>query len=167
MSRTSDTRHIAVDEPAKTPPISIFFAYVAMLPLVLGALALWFAPDAQSFLAMNLTLFWGASILMFLSGVRRGVSFRTPAGPTLSQLAMMLWLYVLGFACLCATVWGFPLGATIAEIVGYASLAVLDPIAARREEAPLFFARLRPVQMAIPILSLIAVAVAIWQSPYL
>ena len=167
MSRTRDSRHISVDEPAKTPPASIFFAYIAMLPLAAGAIFLWFAPEAQAFLVLNLVLFWGASILTFLAGVRRGVSFRTPSGPTIAQLAMMLWLFVLGFVALVATVWGFPLLASLIELAGYVSLAILDPVAAAKGEAPLFFERLRPVQMAIPILSLIAIAVFIWQSPFL
>ena len=160
-------RTIETSEPAKTPPMGLAFAYLAMVPLVLGTLALWFAPEAQSFLALNLTLFWGAAIVIFLSGVRRGVSFRTPGGPTFAQIAMMLWLFVAGFVSLIATIWAYPLTATLIEIAGFASLAVLDPIAAKRAEAPLFFERLRPAQMAIPIICLIAVAAFVWQSPYL
>ena len=41
-------------------------------------------------------------------------------------------------------------------LVGFGAIAVLDPIAARRGEAPLFFARLRPVQIPIALLSLAA-----------
>ena len=167
MSKTKQrsSRTLTVEEPAETPPMGVFFAYVAMLPLVVGVLAIWFAPDAQSFLAFNLTLFWGAAILMFLAGVRRGVSFRTPSGPHLNQLAMMLWLYCLGFAALVATIWAYPMTAAALELAGYVSLAILDPIAARCGDAPLFFAKLRPVQMAIPIVMLIALMVYIQQNP--
>jgi hypothetical protein len=65
----------------------------------------------------------------------------------------MLWLFGLGLAAILL------MPGTLAVaclIVGYLSVAVLDPIAARRSEAPLFFARLRPAQMAIPVLSLLA-----------
>lgn len=41
-------------------------------------------------------------------------------------------------------------------LAGYVSLAVLDPWAARQGEAPPFFARLRPAQMAIPVACLAA-----------
>ncbi len=166
MSTTKHSaRTLSVEERAETPPMGMVFAYAAMLPLVVGVLAIWFAPDAQSFLAFNLTLFWGAAILMFLAGVRRGVSFRTPGGPHASQLASMLWLFFLGFAALVATIWAYPMTAASLELAGYVSLAILDPMAARSGDAPLFFARLRPVQMAIPIIMLIALMVYIRQNP--
>jgi hypothetical protein len=41
--------------------------------------------------------------------------------------------------------------------LAFVALMVLDPLAARRDEAPAFFARLRPVQLAIPVASLIAI----------
>ncbi len=165
MTKPRGERTLTVEEPAETPPMGIFFATIAMLPLVIGVLAIWFAPDAQSFLAFNLTLFWGAAILMFLAGVRRGVSFRTPGGPHVTQVAMMLWLYVVGFASLVATIWAYPMTAAALQLAGYVSLAVLDPLAARNGDAPLFFARLRPVQMAIPIVMLIALMIYIQQNP--
>ena len=112
-----------------------------------------------------MTLLWGAAILTFLAGARRGVSFRQPGGPTLSQLLTMLWVFCLGFGAIVATVWAYTLTATALEIVGYLSLAVLDPIAARNGEAPLFFASLRPIQMTIPIVALLALGVYVWQSP--
>ena len=164
-TKQSGDRTFVVEEPAQTPPMGVLFAYIAMLPLVIGVLAIWFAPEAQSFLAFNLTLFWGAAILMFLAGVRRGVSFRTPGGPHVGQIATMLWLYVLGFASLVATIWAYPMTAAVLQLAGYVSLAVLDPMAARSGDAPLFFARLRPMQMAIPIVMLIALMVYIRQNP--
>jgi hypothetical protein len=51
--------------------------------------------------------------------------------------------------------------ALVLLIVGYASVAILDPIAARRQEVPAHFARLRPLQMGIGILALLAMLV--WQ----
>jgi hypothetical protein len=112
---------------------------------------------------MDATILWGCAILTFLAGVRRGVSFRTPGGATFAQIATMLWLFLIGLAALWAFVLGGgqrAAGATFASLalllVGYVSLGVLDPLAARRGEAPLFFARLRPVQMLIPLASLAA-----------
>lgn len=158
-------RTVTTTEPAKTPPESVFFAYIAMLPLVVGAVALWFVPTTQSFLLLNLVLLWAASIIIFLSGVRRGVSFRTPQGPHVSQLVMMLWLFVVGFASVLATVWGFPVTAIILEIVAYVSIAIIDPISARNGDAPLFFAKLRPVQMVLPIAALVVAGAFVWSSP--
>ena len=74
-------------------------------------------------------------------------------------------VFCLGFGAIVATVWAYTLTATALEIVGYLSLAVLDPIAAKNGEAPLFFASLRPIQMTIPIVALLALGVYVWQSP--
>ena len=54
--------------------------------------------------------------------------------------------------------------AAILLLVGYLGLEILDPIAARKLEAPLFFARLRPAQMAIPIACLFLTTVLlVWR----
>ncbi|MEF2552639.1 DUF3429 domain-containing protein [Aurantimonas sp. A2-1-M11] len=162
-----DRRRIGARKAARSPWIDRMFAYGAMLPLIVGALALWFAPDAQSFLALNLTLFWGASVLLFLSGVRRGASFGQPGGVTAVQILTMLWLFQAGVGSLVATIWAFPMIAALLQMAGYASLAILDPLGSRRGEAPGSFDPLRPVQMLVPILALAVVAARIWTSPYL
>ncbi|TFF25025.1 DUF3429 family protein [Jiella endophytica] len=165
MASQDHSRTITAAEPAEPPPVGALLAFAAMLPIAAGAIYLWLGGEAQAFLSVNLTLLWGAAILAFLAGVRRGVSFRQPGGPTLSQLVAMLWLFGLGFAAIVETVWAYTLTATALEIVGFLSLAVLDPIAARNGEAPLFFASLRPIQMAIPIAALVALGAYVWQSP--
>jgi hypothetical protein len=43
-------------------------------------------------------------------------------------------------------------------IVGYGSVALLDPPAARRGEVPAHFARLRPPQMLVAMSGLVALA---------
>ena len=97
---------------------------------------------------------WGAAILLFLAGVTRGLSFFTAGGPRPIQLATMGWLFLLGLAGLMLP----PLYALAALIVGYGSVALLDPPAARRGEAPAHFARLRPPQMLVAIAGLVALA---------
>ena len=141
-------------EPAETPWLGIFFGYVAMVPFVVGALAFWLTGEPWRGAALAITLFWGCAILAFLAGVRRGVSFRTPGGVTAAQIVTMLWLFCLAFAAIVLTAIAAPVAAAALLLVGYLSLGVLDPIAARKLEAPLYFARLRPVQMAIPVLCL-------------
>jgi hypothetical protein len=42
----------------------------------------------------------------------------------------------------------------MALLAGHATLMLLDPVAARRGEAPLYFARLRPPQMGLAVASL-------------
>ncbi|MCP1547682.1 hypothetical protein J2W76_000927 [Methylorubrum zatmanii] len=104
----------------------------------------------------TLTLLWGCAILLFLSGVRHGVSFRTEGGATLAQIATMLSLFLLGYGALIAFALGKPAIALGLLIAGFTEITILDPIAARRGEAPLFFERLRPAQIPLAVLSLAA-----------
>ena len=101
---------------------------------------------------------WGAAILAFLAGVRRGLSFRTPGGERPAQIMTVIYLYLLAIGALLV-----PLPMALALLVmGFVSLGILDPGAARRQEAPLFFARLRPLQMAVPVCSLAAAGLLLW-----
>ncbi len=143
-----------VVERATVPFDGILFGYGAMVPFVLCVAGVWFGGPRIAALSLSVTILWGAAILIFLAGVRRGLSFRTPGGPRGAQIGMMLWLFLAGIAApLLPVAWA--LGVLV---LGYASLFALDPVAARHDEAPLYFARLRPPQMAIPIVCLLAIA---------
>lgn len=137
------------DPKTHTPPISLFLAYVAMVPIVSGAAA---SLVVRSPTVVRLTTAWAGSILCFLAGVKRGLSFRQRGGPTLAQLASMLWLFVTGALALVLP-WRIP--SLVLLLLGFGSEAVLGPAAARRDEAPRYFARLRPVQMMVPVASLL------------
>ncbi len=137
------------------PLLGLLFGYGAMLPLVLSAAASWLLPAPWPVLALRLGLIWASAILAFLAGVRRGLSFRTEGGPTTAQLLGMLWLFALAFAALAAP---WPVVSCALLLVGYASVAVLDTLAARDGEAPGFFASLRPPQMLIALVSLAVLA---------
>jgi hypothetical protein len=114
-------------------------------------------PGAITPVALQLTAIWGTAILLFLSGVRRGLSFRTEGGPTWRQMATMLALFGLGLCSLAAIWLNAVMWALVLLLVGYFAVFVLDPIAATLGEAPLYFRTLRRLQMPIIMLSLIAV----------
>jgi len=139
------------DPDPHTPWESLVLAYAAMVPILAGAMACLLLHGNEAALAVHLTVTWSGAVLCFLSGVRRGLSFRQPGGPLLSQLAAMLWLFVLGVASLLSPLRVFSL---VLQILGYATMAFYDPMAAREGEAPRYFQRLRPMQMVIPITSL-------------
>ena len=61
----------------------------------------------------------------------------------------------------------FALIATFLQIAGFASLAILDRVAAPNDDGPLPVERLRPLQICVPIAVLAAVAIWIWRSPFL
>ena len=145
------------DAMERPPLVSFLLAYAAMLPIVAGAAwTLWDAADRA--VALRLTVAWAGAVLCFLAGVRRGLSFRQPGGATLAQLAAMFVLFVLGALSLLSP---WPLASLLLQAGGYGAMAVLDPVAARRREAPLYFARLRAVQMALPLVSLLALVVVL------
>ncbi len=152
-------RTIRAYEPRGVPWLSVVFGYGPMLPFLAGAGLVWWLRGPPAEAIFTLTLLWGCAILLFLSGVRRGVSFRTEGGATLAQIATMLSLFGLGYGALVAFALGKPVVALGLLIAGFLEIAILDPIAARRGEAPLFFARLRPWQIPLAILGLAALLV--------
>ena len=149
-------RTIRAYETRAVPWLSVVFGYGPMLPFVAGAVLVWVLRGPMAEAVFTLTLLWGCAILLFLSGVRRGVSFRTEGGATLAQIATMLSLFLLGYGALLAFALGKPVIALGLLIVGFTEITILDPIAARRGEAPLFFERLRPAQIPLAVLSLAA-----------
>jgi hypothetical protein len=70
-----------------------------------------------------------------------------------------LWLFGVGFVSLPIMLINFGLSVMVL-MIGYASVIVLDPISARRGEAPRHFIRLRPPQMSVTILGLGVLLVA-------
>lgn len=158
---TEPTRSFDISERPEVPWLSVVLGYGPMLPFVVGAILAWATHGAWRAEFVLLTILYTASILLFLAGVRRGLSFRTPGGPRWTQIITMFGLYVLGAVALLAVVEGFPIVATALVLAGFACVLVLDPIAARAAEAPLFFARLRLPQMAIACVSLAALLVSL------
>jgi hypothetical protein len=129
----------------RTPALSGFLAYLPALILFAIGAAAWLLPHPHELLARAAGHVWGAAILLFLSGVRRGLSFFTEGGPRPAQVVTSLWLFVIGAWALVAD----PPAAFVVMAAGYLGIAVLDPIAARRSEVPGYFAQLRPPQMTI------------------
>ncbi|TDL74234.1 DUF3429 family protein [Palleronia sediminis] len=143
-------RRLTVTEPARIPWDAVILGWGPVLVFPAGALWIWLG--GPEWLAPAIRL-WGAAVALFLSGVRRGLSFRMPGGWTWAQMAMFAWLFWAGLAALL-----LPLElALVLLVVIYASLALLDPLAASREEAPLWFRRLRPAQMGVAAVGLAAV----------
>lgn len=142
-----DIRHTEADEP-RPPAEGVLLATAAVLPIMIGALAAWVLPEAH---VVHATTSWAGAVLCFLGGVRRGLSFRQPGGPFLSELATMASIFVFGVAGLLAT----SPGAALALLsIGYAEVGMTDVLAARRREAPGYLAHLRPVQIGVVLLAL-------------
>jgi Protein of unknown function (DUF3429) len=148
-------RRIEIVESGDIPRLDVLFGFGPTVPFVIGVVvALWF-PEPWRLTALQLTVLWGSAIMLFLSGVRRGLSFRTEDGPTWSQIATMLALFCLGLSSLAALWRDQVIWALVILLAGFSMIFVLDPIAARRGEAPLYFERLRRLQMPIVVLALV------------
>ncbi len=147
--------------PRDIPLLGLVLGYGPMLPFV-GGLAAWLSEGAVRALVIELAIFWGCLVLVFLSGVRRGTSFFTAGGPRPVQIATMLWLFCLGGFALLAFAFEWAGVALVLLVLGFASIGVLDPLAARRGEVPAYFRTLRPPQMAIPVVCLLALLPLAW-----
>ncbi|MFO7855032.1 MAG: DUF3429 domain-containing protein [Paracoccaceae bacterium] len=148
----SDARRLSIAEPARTPRLDLVLGWAATLPLVAAAVAPWALGEAGG--AIRAAIAYGAPLLAFLGGVRRGLSFRTEGGPTRGQVAMALTLFGLALVGLFAALSGAPGAGLLALTTGFALCLALDPPAARRGEAPPYFARLRPPQMSVAVAAL-------------
>lgn len=71
------TRQLHITERPHVPLLSVILGYGPMLPFAIGALIAWTFDGPWRDELLFLTIVWGACILTFLAGVRRGLSFRT------------------------------------------------------------------------------------------
>lgn len=130
------------------PWLSLIFGYGPVLVLPIAAIGAWMGFP----LALVIGQMWGGAILIFLARVARGLSFFTPGGPHVSQMLTMILRFSLGLLALIASP---PVGLALL-LVGYASIALTDPWLARWGGAPRHFARLRPPQMGVALIGLLA-----------
>jgi hypothetical protein len=147
-----EERTLRIRESQRIPRDGLLLGYAAVLPYPLAALAYCMVPPALAGAVMSSAIVWGAAILIFLSGVRRGLSFRTEGGPSLGQIAGAIGLFATGLAAL-----DLPTNAALSLLLlGHLWLLARDPVAARRGEAPLYFTQLRPPQMSIAVVGIAA-----------
>lgn len=141
------------------PLSSLILAYGPVLPLPLAAVGWLVLPYPLPGVVLWLAVWWGGAILTFLAGVRRGLSFQD-AGANLAELALMTWLFLLGAGAIAAALAVHsPLLPLTMLVFGYATIAIVDPISARRGRAPAHFEALRPPQMGVALIGLVALIV--------
>ena len=140
---------------ATVPPLGLFLGFGAIVPVAATALLSAVVPASRGGPVERAGIVWAGSVLAFLGGVRRGLSFRQPGGPAPDQMTGMLRLFAWAFAGL-ASPWRKLSCLLLAA--GFADVAIRDPELAREGEAPSFFAPLRPPQMALAVGSLLLLA---------
>lgn len=135
-----DGRKLEIIEPARVPWKGLILGWGAMLPLGFCAGWAWMGDADGVDAAREAARLWGAALLLFFSGVRRGLSFGTKGGPKAAQLLVFALLFSAGLSVLL-----MPLSWALGLLtVAFAGLGVADTRASRRGRVPLYFARLRP-----------------------
>lgn len=149
----------ATNDAAAIPRASLVFGFVPMLPFVAGAIGAWALPMPWSVLALRLSQLWGALILAFIAGVRRGFGFGRRSASTGREIGAMLVYFTLAGLALVAATFARAELSLVLLLTGYALVAMCDVAAARVGDAPRHFAQLRGPQMAIAVAALIALLV--------
>ncbi len=133
-------------------PVDLVLGWSAVVPVAILAWAAWaFPQDEGPAWVRTLAAIWSGALLAFFSGVRRGLSFSEARGARPAEIATLLGLFAAGVLTL---LFRSPaLGAA-----GLALTAVLDALAARRREAPVYFGVFRPVQLGLAAVGLAWIA---------
>ena len=143
---------------------SKLLGFGAMVPLVVSAAGTLLVPAFREGFVPRAAIVWSGTVLAFLGGVRRGLSFRTVGGPRPGQLDGMARSFGLAFAALLSPK---PTMSCLLLATGFGDIAISDPKMAEHGEAPTFFAELRPAQMTLGVASLLVLAALLRQQPAL
>jgi hypothetical protein len=141
----------------RIPSSSLIFGYGPTLPLVAAAIGVWITASPSTGFVTTLAIIWGAIILVFVAGVRRGYGFGDRKASTVSELAAMIVYFVPGGVALVLSAIGEAGAALAVLVVGFVFVAILDRRAAAAGDAPAHFASLRGPQMTIMAFALAAV----------
>ncbi len=128
------------------PADGAILGYGPMLPLVVAGAGAWLLPPPCPFWAVQLGIIWGALVLAFIAGVRRGFGFGYPQASKPAEISASIAYFTLAGLAL---VIGRPSMALMPLIIGYVLAALLDRRAALAGNAPAYFATLRPRQLLI------------------
>jgi hypothetical protein len=143
-------------EDALIPFRSKLLGFGAMVPITASAAGAALVPPFRAGFVPRAAIVWSGTVLAFLGGVRRGLSFRMAGGPRPRQLGGMARSFGLAFAALLSP---RPAMSCLLLAAGFSEVAIIDPQMAEHGEAPEFFTDLRPTQMALGVASLLVLAV--------
>jgi len=128
------------------PADGAILGYGPMLPLVAAGLGAWLLPAPWPFWAEHLGIIWGALILAFIAGVRRGFGFGNAGASKGAEIATSILYFTLAGLAL---VVGRNSQALLLLLLGYVAAGFLDRRAALAGNAPAYFAALRLRQLLI------------------
>ena len=147
------------DDGGVIPLDSLAFGYGPMLPFVAAVAGAWMLDAPWPGIAIVLAIIWGALVLSFVAGVRRGYGFGNRVASTWAEILSMIAYFVPAGLSLVLVSFAHVTPALWMLIIGFALVILLDRRAARAGDAPAYFSRLRLPQMSIAILSLMALLI--------
>ena len=133
-------------------PMDLVLGVSALVPVAALAWAAAAVPGGQgAAVVRTLAAIWAGALLAFFSGVRRGLSFSEAAGARAAEIVTILVVFAAGVTTLLFR-------SPAVGAAGFALVAVLDALAARRREVPPYFGLFRPVQLGAGALGLAWIA---------
>jgi hypothetical protein len=153
---SSDTHR---DHPV--PRDALLFGYGSMIPFLAAATAAWTLPAPWPAYFVVMSIIWGALLLSFVAGVRRGYGFGNPGAWAKTEIVSVVAYVLPALTALTLVSLGSIASALFTLIIGFALVIACDRRAARCGNAPAYFLRLRGPQMSLAIVSLIALVVRV------
>ena len=151
-------------KPPRIPLDSLIFGYGPTLPLVAAAIGVWITAYPSAGFVTTLATIWGAVILVFVAGVRRGYGFGNRAASTVTEITAMIVYFVPGALALGLSALGEPGAALALLVIALGLVAILDRRAAATGDAPAHFASLRGPRMTIMAVALAVAPARLLQS---
>lgn len=144
------------DTTARTaiPPIALWLGLAGLLPFIGAAIAVWLSDTEQQPQAVFALLAYGAVILSFLGGVRWGAVLRNQAALEQAHpLVMSILPSLVAWLALLVP----PTAGLTLLIIGLSGQFLYDRAAARSDELPAWYGRLRVI-LSIGAVTSLAVA---------
>jgi hypothetical protein len=129
---------------------------LAIAPVVLAAVVIFFAPIELTEWISFRTAAWSGALLAFLAGVRRGLTFSESVGARDDEILSMLWIFACGILAISLP---YQTPSLLVAIIGFFSVGILDWRAARSQEAPRYFLIFRPLQMFVVVAALTVIVI--------
>ena len=128
------------EKPTKMPSAAQGFGYAGLVPLIAGAIAVWTSEAAEVRPVAEAMLFYSATVLSFLGGVRWGLAIDNPrSGRMFSSLTIGIFPPLIAWVMMLIDLhWGL-LGTAVAYALMYAS----DLMATKEGTAPAWYPQLR------------------------
>lgn len=145
-------RVMTIRPTVNVPPIPLrsrILGFGSVAPVAAAAIRSWVLDLYWAEQLSYLAIMWGAVVMAFVAGVRRGYGFGAPVAAGTKDVGTAILYFAAAFVALLLADYGRPLDALLSLATSFLLVAILDTRAARTGRAPAHFQKLRAAQMAI------------------